>query len=69
MDSLEKIRMARAKANISQAELARRLNITPQAMHSKLKSDKFSYADLEEIAQALGAKYVSYFEFEDGTRI
>ena len=49
--------------NISEAELARRLNTSPQNFNKKMKRDNFSEEDLREIAAALGC------EFEAGFRI
>ena len=34
-----------------------------------MKTGKFSSADMEKIAEAIGAKYYFGFEFEDGTKI
>ena len=35
------------------AELARRLGISPQNLHNKMKRDNFTESDLREIANAL----------------
>lgn len=64
-----KVRMARAVADVSEAELARRLGTTPQAFHSRMKSPRFSAEELVEIADALGMKYESYFVLPDGSKI
>lgn len=69
MDNIQKIRMARAVIDMSEAELARKLGVTPQALSKKLKSDKFTYAEMEQIAEAMGAKYSSVIEFPDGTKV
>lgn len=69
MDISKKIKMAEAFANISEAELARRIGTSSQAFGQRLKTGKFSSENLEAIADALGAKYVAYFEFPDGTQI
>lgn len=37
--------------------------------NERIKTGKFPTSDLERIAEALGAKYVSYFEFPDGTQV
>ena len=39
--------------NISESELARRLGISPQNLHNKMKRDNFTESDLREIANAL----------------
>ena len=69
MDISKKIKMAEAFANISEAELARRIGTSSQAFGQRLKTGKFSSENLKAIADALGAKYVAYFEFPDGTQI
>ncbi|MBE6932461.1 MAG: XRE family transcriptional regulator [Ruminococcaceae bacterium] len=69
MDIPAKIRMAEAYAKISEADLARRLNTTPQAFGQRMKTGKFSSADLEKIAEALGAEIKVTITFPDGTQI
>lgn len=50
----EKIRILLVKrGNISEAELARRMGISPQNLHNKMKRDNFTESDLQEIAAAL----------------
>ena len=65
----QKIKMAVAYKKISESELARRIDTTPQAFNQRMKTGEFSSEDLEKIADALGAKFVYGFEFEDGTKI
>ena len=65
----KKIDMACAYKGISQATLARALNITPATFNARLKVCKFSQEELEKIAEALGASYIFGFEFPDGTKI
>ena len=51
----EIIRIALVKrGNISESELARRMGISPQNLHNKMKRDNFTETDLQEIANALG---------------
>lgn len=69
MTNSQKIRMVLAFVGKSEADLARSLNTTPQAFNQRMKTDKFSSEDLKQIATALGATYVSFFEFPDGTKI
>lgn len=69
MDITKKIRMAEVCANISEAELARRLGTSSQALGQRLKTGKFKSSDLEEIAAALGCEVVVEFRFPDGTVI
>ena len=69
MDIPMKIRLAETYTKISESELARRLNTSPQALGQRIKTGKFSSADLEQIAGALGAEFVCKFRFPDGTEI
>jgi transcriptional regulator with XRE-family HTH domain len=59
----EKIRiMLVKKNNMSEAELARRMNLSPQNFNKKMKRDNFKISDLEKIAEALEYKLdVSFF--------
>jgi len=50
----ERIRILLVKRNnISESELARRLNISPQNLHNKMKRDNFNEQELVQIAEAL----------------
>lgn len=70
MAMTEKIRILLIKSgNISEAELARRINTTPQNLNNKMKRDNFTQTDLKNIAVALGAEYESSFILKDGTKI
>ena len=69
MNLEKKIKMALAYAEVSQAELARRLGMTPANFNIRLKRGTFKVEELEIIAQALGAKFSYSFDFEDGTKI
>ena len=69
MDIPKKIKMAEAYACVKEAELARRLDTSAQAFGQRMKTGRFNSADLENIASALGAEFVCYFKFPDGTQI
>lgn len=69
MDIPTKIKLAETYAKMSEAELARRLGATSQAFGQRVKTGKFTSAELEAIAAALGAEFVCYFRFPDGTEI
>lgn len=57
MSMVESIRIACVKrGNISEAELARRVGVSPQNFHNKMKRDNFTETDLQEIAEALGLR-------------
>lgn len=49
------------QGNISDAELARRLGITPQKLSYKFKKNNFSVSELEAIAAALGCTFECCF--------
>ena len=54
MAMTEQIRIMLVKSgNISESDLARRLGISPQNLHNKMKRDNFTESDLREIANAL----------------
>ena len=62
MGMTEAIRIALVKrGNISESELARRMDISPQNLHNKMKRDNFTETDLREIASALGLELNIYF--------
>lgn len=69
MSITKKIKMSCAYLGISEAELARRIDTSPQAFSQRMKTGKWSDDDLERIASALGAKLVMEFRFPDGTSI
>lgn len=61
--------MAIAYKGISQATLARAVNMTPQNFNNKIKRETFTLEELEQIAEALGGEYFFGFSFPDGTKI
>lgn len=65
----QKIKMALVYKGLSESDLARALGTSPQAFNQRMKTGKFSSADMEKIAKILGATYYFGFEFEDGTKI
>ncbi len=67
MDIGKKVKLALAYIGISEAELARRLEISPQSLNKRLKTGKFTAEELEKIAAALGASFALSFTFSDGT--
>ena len=71
MSMVEAIRIACVKrGNISEAELARRVGVSPQNFHQKMKRDNFSETDLNEIAQALGLRLeIAFIDPETGEKI
>ena len=71
MSMVEPIRIALVKrGNISESELARRIGISPQNLHNKMKRDNFTETDLREIADALGLRLeISFIDPETGEKI
>lgn len=69
MTNSQRIKLALAYRNMSESELARRIGTSPQALGQRMKTDKFSSDELSKIAEKIGAKYISNFEFADGTVI
>ena len=67
MDVSKKIKLAAKYADISEAELARRLGMSPQALSQRFKTGKFSSDDLERFGEALGATVAVEVRFPDGT--
>ena len=62
----ERIRILLVKrGNISEAELARRLGISPQNLNNKMKRDNFTEKDLQSIAAALDCTYTVSFTMND----
>lgn len=62
----EKIRILLVKrGNISESELARRMGISPQNLHNKMKRDNFTESDLREIAAALDCSLSINFKIND----
>ncbi|MBQ9086958.1 MAG: helix-turn-helix transcriptional regulator [Clostridia bacterium] len=53
------------RGNISEAELARRLGVSPQNLNNKMKRDNFTEKDLQEIANALDCTYTVTFTMND----
>ena len=53
------------RGNISEAELARRVGVSPQNLNRKMKRDNFTEEDLIEIANALGCTLNISFKMND----
>ena len=71
MSMVEPIRIALVKrGNISESELARRIGISPQNLHNKMKRDNFTETDLREISEALGLRLeISFIDPETGEKV
>lgn len=64
-----KIKLACTLSGISLAELARRIDTSPQNLSQRLKVGRFSKEELERIASALGAEFKMEFIFPDGSKV
>ena len=69
MTAKQKVRAAIGYAGISAAELARRLDWSPQLLNKRLETGKFSIDEWEQIAHALGASAKITITFPDGAEI
>lgn len=65
----EQIKILCVRCNISNAELARRLNVSPQAFSGKMKRESFTISDLEKIADAVGVEFRHEFVLDNGDKI
>ena len=65
----EQLKMLCLKSNISLAEIARRLNKTPQAFNQKMKRGKFSVEELSDIALVSGCELKCEFVYPNGDEI
>ncbi|MCL2498466.1 MAG: helix-turn-helix transcriptional regulator [Symbiobacteriaceae bacterium] len=63
----EKIRIMLVKrGNLSEAELARRMGISPQNLSYKMKRDNFAEGDLRAVARALDCSLEIVFILPNG---
>lgn len=69
MSISEQIKVLCVRSNISMAELARRIGISPQSFSAKLKRESFTIADLEIIADAVGATFIRKFVLYNGEEV
>lgn len=65
----EQLKMLGLKSQISLAEMARRLNKTPQAFNQKMKRGKFSIEELLDIALVSGCELKCEFIYPNGDKV
>ena len=66
MSMAEKIRILLVKRdNMSEAELARKLEVSPQNLNAKMKRDNFTEGDLRKIAEVLNCSLDINFKMND----
>lgn len=69
MSISDQIKVLCVRSNISMAELARRIGVSPQSLSAKLKRESFTISDLNLIADAVGASFVRKFVLYSGDEI
>ena len=69
MSISEQIKVLCVRSNISLAELARRIGISPQSLSGKMKRESFTISELNVIAEAVGATFERKFLLFNGEQI
>ena len=69
MTTSDMVRELCKKQNISLAEVARRIDQSPQNFNKKLKRDTLTYAELSAIADALGVNFELAFTMPSDEKI
>lgn len=69
MTAKQIVEMALAYCGITNSELARRLNWSPQLLSKRLNTGKFTVEEWNTIGNAIGASAKVGFVFPDGTEI
>ena len=69
MSIAEQIKVLCVRSNISMAELARRIGMSPQSLSAKMKRESFTVEELTIIADAVGASFVRKFVLFNGDEI
>lgn len=69
MTARQVIEMALAYKGMSNSELARKLEWSPQLLNKRLNTGKFTVEEWEKIGEAIGATTKIVFRFPDGTEI
>ena len=67
MKFTNEIKLAMIKKKITQGELAKRLETSPQSLSNKMKSDNWRLDDLNNIAAALDVKLI--VKLDDGIAV
>ena len=65
----EEIKVLCVRSNISMAELARRIGISPQSLNGKMKRESFTISELNVIADAVGATFERKFILFNGEEV
>lgn len=65
----ESVKILCVKNDITMAEIARRLGITPQAFSQKMKRGTFSLDDMDNISMVAGCSFECNFVLSSGEKI
>ena len=65
----EEIKVLCVRSNISMAELARRIGISPQSLNGKMKRESFTISELNVIADVVGATFERKFILFNGEEV
>ena len=69
MTTSEQIKILCVKLNISVSELARMCGSSPQAFTQKMKREKFTPAELKEIANKVNCQFETSFILPNGEKV
>lgn len=69
MSISEQIKVLCVRSNISMAELARRIGLSPQSFSARMKRESFTISELEVIADAVGASFSRKFILYNGDEV
>ena len=69
MSISEQIKVRCVRSNISMAELARRIGLSPQSFSARMKRESFTISELEVIADAVGASFSRKFILYNGDEV
>lgn len=65
----EQIKILCIRNGISLAQLSRKIGLTPQSLNGKMKREKFTIYDLENMATQLDCTFERYFVLPNGEKI
>lgn len=64
----QKVETACKIAGITVTELGARMGMSQQSISNRLKTGKFTQAELNQMAAIMGCEYHSFFIFPDGNK-
>ena len=62
----EQIEMALIHSGLKQKEFCERIGMSPSSLIQRMRTGKFTKAELEKMAAVMGCEYISCFRFPDG---